>query len=70
MKNDMPNPVRGDIWAHMDGGSVYVLYSKGAEYGDVCVQRRPFGDSQAINSWIAKPKFFRLVTHRIRRVRL
>ncbi len=61
------NPVRGDIWEHTDGGSVFVLRRRGPS---VMVQRRPFGDSLAEPFWLEVPAFSRQVTGKIRRVRV
>lgn len=56
-------PKRGDIWEHADGGSIYVRETSGPL---VHIQRRPFGDSQAIPRWIRLATFAKIAVDRLK----
>lgn len=53
------DPQTGDIWEHCDGGSMYIV---GRKPKWVRVQRRPFGDSQALPFWLTLPDFGKRAT--------
>lgn len=60
MTNFDPQP--GETWEHLDGGSLYVVGRSGPL---VRVQRRPFGDSQAIPQWMKVKTFEKLTKWRL-----
>ncbi len=58
-----PNPKRGEIWSHVDGGSIYVLDRKPKR---LTISRRPFGDSQADARWMLLSTFNKVALDRIK----
>ena len=58
-----PNPQKGEVWSHVDGGSIYVLDRKPKR---LTISRRPFGDSLADVHWMLLSTFNKVAIARIK----
>ncbi len=62
----MEEPRTGEIWEHFDGGSIYVLATRGVFHLWVKIQRRPFGDSLAKPKWVKQRTFDAMAVSKLR----